>query len=104
MYFVTPEAKLVPKLFIVIVGNTDEATKEYQTSAPGVPLQELVTDGLEAVAYAKVPVVGVHIVEEAANVIAAEQASFDGGPGSVRQILNSPFDAGIALVPYILIK
>ena len=89
MYLVTPDPILVPKLLIKIVGKADCATNEYHTSAPGVPLHELDMVGLEDVAYANVPAVVVHVVLED-NVVAPEQASFEGGPGSVTQMLKFP--------------
>jgi hypothetical protein len=84
---------LAPILLNEIVGNADVAVKEYHTSAPGVPLQELVTVGLELVAYAKVPPVFTQD-EPGVNDIAPEQASFAGGPGSIMQISKFPSVAG----------
>ena len=90
-YLVTPDVKLVPKLFTSIVGNADCATKEYQTSAPGVPPQLLVTVGVELVEYAKVPVVAEQDDPEF-KVTAPVHRSFVGGPGSVMQILKVPVE------------
>jgi len=56
-------------------------------SDPGVPLQVLATDGLEIVAFTKVPVKGLQVVDEV-SIVAPEQASLDGGTRSVTQILK----------------
>lgn len=71
-----------PVLLKVIVGYADGATKEYQTSAPGVPEQVLETTGLELVALDKVPLTVVQAVP-AVSEMAYVQRSFDGGPESV---------------------
>ena len=73
-------------------------------SAPGVP-QVLATAGLEIVAYANDPVVGLQVVPEVSNA-APEHASLEGGvggDGSVMQMSKFPFVAGaLPLVENIL--
>ena len=82
--------KDAPMLLNEIVGYDVWATKEYQTSAPGVPAQELVGTGeVDVVAPAKVPGVLLQVLAEV-NVVAFTQLSLTGGgSGCVRQMVKA---------------
>ena len=97
------ELKLDPKLFKVIVAFDAGATKEYQTSPPGVPAQVLLTAGLELVEPDRVPVTLVQLVP-AVNVVAFAQLSLAGVCCSVSvkpYLLELPVGA---VVTYTLMK
>jgi len=59
--------KLAPRLLKVMVGYTDWAVKEYQTSAPAVP-QLVATAGAETVALLKVPATGEQLLAEVSRI------------------------------------
>ena len=88
-------------LLMVMVGNTDWATNEYQTSPPAVP-QAVVTAGFDTAALFSVPATGLQVADDVSDT-ALLHRSFAGG--SVTQIEKSqrPAPLGASVFEYMRI-